>query len=247
MESLTEPNTSPQGQQREQERPTERYLESSAVAEVRRLRGERTTELCLQQGSFWNLVKELRERRHIVPSSKLPRPQFRFPLLLIPEGGPQFPGRPDQPPDNEVEAELWEQQEDQSHGHREEWLADINRIVREVVPSRYLGGYYGGVDEVSSWQAFVSACVLHDPPTTSLLQFARYADPNPYSIALPGAIKPSERKHHVFIAVPPIRILRDPHRAALIEARFWQRILKVVEDRCLESHGIGIGGIVRTL
>jgi hypothetical protein len=121
MDSVSEPGTPPH-QIRGREDPPPELLVSSAAAHLRRNRHALVAELYTRRGTFWSLVNELRERRNVTPSVAVPRRQTLSEGLLLPEGGPEFPGRPDQPPDDEEQADQWWEQEEELDAFRESWL-----------------------------------------------------------------------------------------------------------------------------
>jgi hypothetical protein len=235
--SVSDPGTPHEMQEREE--PPE-LVDSSAAAHIRRIRHELVADLFMRRGLFWKLVRELRERKNITPSVAIPQRQTTFETLLYPEGEPQFPGLAEQPPDDQEEADRWrEQHEELEAAFRKSWEQDLNSIITEVVPERYYDASLGRSLELNSWQGFVSACVLHDPPATSLLEFAQYSSPPYYRVLGEGGVT-SGRGKYVHMTVPPIRVLRDPFVAERIEAWFWRRVLGEVERRYLEPQGIKI-------
>jgi hypothetical protein len=125
-------------------------------------------------------------------------------------------------------------------------LEDLNSIISEVVPKRYSGGPVHGRQELYSWQGFISACVLHDPLATNLLEFAQYSIPPRYSVWAPGT-RMSAREKSVHMAAPPIRVLPDPYEAEQIVGQFWQRVLWEVGRGYLEPKGLNIRSVVASI
>ena len=245
MESVSGPGIrAPEIQERE-DPPTE-LLDSSAAAHIQRIRHALVVELYTRRGTFWNLVNELRGRRNITSSAIVPRRQTHFETLLYPEGEPQFPDHPEQPPDDQEQADRWWEQQKELDAFRESWLQDLNSIITEVVPERYYDASLSRFQELHSWQGFISACVLYDPPATNLLEFAQYSSPPHYSVWVPGAGVVGKEKY-VHMTVPPIRVLPDPFQERLIEARFWKRVLGEVERRYLEPQGIKTQNLVASI
>ena len=202
-------------------------------------------DLFLQQGLFWELVHGLRDRRGIVPVVQLPPSPSKHHDLLLPEGAPDPPKPIGRPPEEEELLEKWWSQEEKRHEFKAQWGHDLRSILEQVVPERYLGGPIHGHIEYETWQNFAAACVLYDPPDTQLLAFAKFSDPPPYSVGLPGrSLSRANREEFVSMTSPPIKTLRDPNAERADEARTWDRILKEIQRRHLEPLGLDISAML---
>jgi hypothetical protein len=115
------------------------------------------------------------------------------------------------------------------------WQVELDGIRTKVNPKRYLTlwGYFGD-ERVESWNEFLSACVLYDPPEDWLLDFASYEVQMPTFLADDGVLEEALRELPEMVD-PPIKTLWE-----LMETGdwFWARIIHHVGERYLEPRGL---------
>jgi hypothetical protein len=202
-------------------------------------------DLYLRRGLFWELVRDLRHGRHILPVVQLPPSSSKSYDLLLPEGAPNPPEPIGIPPKDEEQAERWWAQETKLQEFETDWKRDLVRILEQVVPERYRGGPIHGNTEYRAWQNFIAACVLYDPPDEELLEFAVFSDPPPYVVGLPhGGDEARDYARVVYMESPPVKTLQDPITAEAIQRQFWNRVLAEVQERHLEPLGLHINDMV---
>ena len=156
-------------------------LDSRAFACLQRIRRDLVASLFTRQGIFWDEVAGLRARRGITATVGVPPPADD--RVLLPANAPKH--------------SKWERGAQAQEESQEEWFArlhkdyaafeykwalleDLESILRKTVPVRYRGYRNSTMVECPewvSWQRFNAACVLYDPPETSLSVFARYSEP----------------------------------------------------------------------
>jgi len=83
---------------------------------------------------------------------------------------------------------------------------------------------------------FVSVCVLHDPPETSLVPFAEFADLHPYRIRRQA----DSAGKDMFIKAPPIKALADPGAEGSLVMSQVNLILEEINKRHLQPLGLNI-------
>lgn len=124
---------------------------------------------------------------------------------------------------------------------RKHWQREIRGLRDRVVPDRYSGA---SVD----WERFLPACVLYDPPSAELIEFAYFAGPSP-SMPYPASDEAQEamleRGEHLLMVAPPIKGLADPTEAGLIEAWLYRTIMQRIGERYLEPLGLDIWELYR--
>jgi hypothetical protein len=116
------------------------------------------------------------------------------------------------------------------------WSFELHTLARRLVPERYR---LNPIDD-GAWAAFLSACVLYDPPEAALLSFAERGGP------LPLGLSPTDERWRDFGNPPyamraaPIRTLRDGDKSMLVEEWFWRQVLEEIGKRFLEPAGMNI-------
>lgn len=114
------------------------------------------------------------------------------------------------------------------------WTLEIEGIKGEVLPSpRYR--------LATDWPAFLSACVLYDPPETDLLSFADYGGlrPEAFEPENGGAGRAPE------MLAPPVERWPNPYSWASVHRRLYEDIIREIGERYLEPLGFDAGAIVR--
>jgi hypothetical protein len=137
----------------------------------------------------------------------------------------------------------------------EAWYRDLDKIVNSTVPSELgasnigdfsliglgaggrrlgLGSLYG------SWLLFASACVLYDPPETSLIQFAEYATPKPYRVSFGNSYRGEDVDKSLSVQALPIR--EQPDSADLRDMIMSQvdLILDEINKHYLQDLGLDV-------
>jgi hypothetical protein len=225
--------------------PRPKTYGSDAANRSRRLKRNLVVDLYLRRGLFWELVRDLRHERDILPLVERPPSSSKYYDLLLPQGAPNPPEPIGTPPKEEEQAERWEAQAAKLQEFETDWKRDLVCILEQVVPEWYRGGLTQGNVEYRAWRNFIAACILYDPPDKELLEFAAFCDPPPYVVNLPH--KDSEGwdyAREVHMELPPVKTLRDPLIAAVIEQQFWNRVHSEVQKRHLEPLGLHINDMV---
>ena len=180
-------------------------LPSSAQGRIQRLRHELVLQVFMRRGSLWEAISNVRNRWNIEPKVQIP-PSGR---------GWQMP---EDAPDS---ADIVKYSE-----YAKRWQEEISAIKEKVAPEPCLPteGLFDWELE-RSWNDFLSACVLYDPPSGQLLEFASYN--NPESSYLPDSQFPyrgNTKKRPEMIA-PPIKTLAELMWAG---DWYWHRILDYI-------------------
>src|SRR5215208_4489915 len=162
--------------------PRPKTYGSDAANRSRRLKRNLVADLYLRRGLFWELVRDLRQERDILPLVERPPSSSKYYDLLLPQGAPNLPEPIGIPPEDEEQAERWEAQATKLYEFETDWKRDLVRILEQVVPERYRGRLTQGNVEYRAWRNFIAACVLYDPPDKELLEFAAFCDPPPYVV-----------------------------------------------------------------
>jgi hypothetical protein len=126
---------------------------------ARAFKDDLTVQLFLRNGPFWDAIKNVRERRGIIPARQLPPSGPGVSELIFPEK---------RIGDERDDFELLD-----------EWLADLREIKELCVPVRLQGA--------AEWEDFISVCVLCDPPPEHLDTFTRHGDLRFFDPERPGA------------------------------------------------------------
>jgi hypothetical protein len=212
-------------------------LKSRSDAEITALKRNLVMQLYTQDGPFWEAVREVRSRRRIVANTKHSSELARRHIPL-PEDEPEWPGERGEPRYSKEQEDAW-------HGFFRNWLADLNSVIRRVVPKRY---FDPRKKDPFPWQRFVAACILHDPPETDLLAFAEYGGPYPEVV---GPLYPGEGKWPeepmLKMVEPPIVQLRDGLEERNIEAGYWWAILVRMWELHLKPHGLDLLSVLNDI
>jgi len=201
-----------------------RRLPSSAKGRLRQLRRELVLQLYLRRGPLWEAVRDVRDRRNIVPKVQLP-PSVRD--RLLPQDAPDF--------DNRAEYVKY------TVG----WEEEISAVRERVIPTQDWSTRGSFDHELeASWSNFLSACTLYDPPEDRLIEFASYGGPEPTVFS--GGRLPTERNLEGLPEMidPPIKTLAD-----LVDVRnwYWHRILNHIVERYLEPQGVDVDTLLETV
>ena len=184
-------------------------------AKLRRFKHGLVADLYTQHGLFWDEVRSLRAAFEVTPVIQLPPPVGT---------NTHFPSH-----DLELAGGVVQQM------FRDLWLRQVFALRDRVVPEVYrLSDLFG------TWDTFLSACLLYDPPETDLLEFAAYADPVPMAADGDERVPDDEVEGSPSTPVTPITRLPDPFRAR--DDAHWYRdaIIDEIGKRFLEPRGLDI-------
>lgn len=121
-------------------------------------------------------------------------------------------------------------------------MSAINDRVVQSQDSRTRGPFDHHLE--ASWEDFLSACVLYDPPEDQLLEFASYGDPEPTVFS--GGRLPTKANLEGLpeMVDPPIRSLAD-----LMGAKdwYWHRVLDHIGAKYLEPWGVDVQALLETV
>jgi hypothetical protein len=169
-------------------------------------------DLFLQRGTFWEYVHKARAAGGIVPAVRTPEPV---------DTRAYYPPSWDRA--GEVEQQLI----------KGAWLNIIHALRRDLIPE-----IYRLPDSPINWVAFLSACLLYDPPDTELLAFARIGDENPVTAEAEEQVRDADTELSTDALVLPIKMLPDPDKVK--EDAHWYRdaIIEEIGRRFIEPQGL---------
>ncbi len=237
MESIA-----PGAEQQNQEEPT--IYNSRAFLSLQSLKQNLVLNLFLRRGHFWEMVRDLREKRNITARVQLPpeaTASWQEPMDLLPADVPEYPG-------------YKAPNEDKHDFYRfaSRWSKDIGRILSAVLPNELwhtldyrLGQQIHNFYNREYLRTFCAACVLYDPPETQLLAFAAYHDPPAYPAAdLPNASSPVTKR--VEMKMSPIERLPIRSEELGQQQAFYESLLLEIAER-LEPHGIDLRSMIEEI
>jgi hypothetical protein len=201
-----------------------RRLPSSAEGRLRRIRRELVLQLYLRRGPLWDAVHDLRARRDLSVKVQLP-PAVRGSLL--PEDAPDFDNR------------------EEYVKYAAKWGEEISRVRERGVPAldQDTRGLFD-LELEASWEDFLSACVIYDPPEDRLIEFASYGDPEPTVFSGGRLPTVSNLEGLPEMVDPPIKTLAD-----LMDVKdwFWHRVLDHIGKRYLEPQGVDVEALLENV
>jgi hypothetical protein len=106
------------------------------------------------------------------------------------------------------------------------WEWNLQGIKGEVVPPRYF--------RASNWPAFISACVLYDPPETGLLEFAEYGGTRLETISQ----QDEEGGRPPEMLAPPLERWPNPYSWSAAYRDFYNEVLHEIAERYLRPAGV---------
>lgn len=202
-----------------------RRLESKASSDLIALKQELVLELLMQRGSFWEAVKELRDRWDIKAEVGLP-----FKRLLIPLSPPELVEQREQIRTEEQRKE-WEEADGR-------WHDDLLSVVLKAVPERFRSIH--STTSFYAWYGFVSACVLYDPSDpseTALREFSEIGGPGATGLWIENA---NDHRNTYTMVASPIRRFRDPVEVRRVETEYWTALLDKLEALHLQPRGLNL-------
>ena len=217
--------------------------DSRAFRRLRTFKQGLALDLFLRRGAFWELVRRLREERGITANVQLPptaAESWMEPMLLLPANAPDYPGF--RAP---VEEKLGFYRFDS------QWTDDIDSILSAVLPDDLARVLDHRIRDIASFydrqylRTFCAACVLYDPPETSLLEFAEYHAPRAHR-AGHSPENPSLATKRVEMKMSPVEELpvRSDELAKL--ERFYESLLVQIARR-LEPHRIDLRSMIEDI
>jgi hypothetical protein len=151
-------------------------MAAQELAYRQRIRRRLTLDLFTRYGSFWETVAEVRERWNVTATVATPQePTFHAASVLLLSYA-QMPERFHMPPMRGDEYPRM------TTGM---FLDDLQHLWRIAIPEDIRSGT--NTTGWMSWAPFLSACILYDPPSDALLQFADHDDHHAASLPLKTA------------------------------------------------------------
>jgi hypothetical protein len=176
-----------------------RSLPSSAGPRLEALRQRLVLDLYMKRGAFWDRVRDIRTRWEVNAVRAIP------PANPTEPDGIHLPD--DCPPRPDWEKILRDPMcEEAWSAFVQRWHLELVDLHDAVIPHDYR--YREGTE--LEWEAFLSACVLFDPPVPGLEEFAR-ASAGPLRLDVPPN-RQGKRPRYV-MQQSPIVYLRDAERA----------------------------------
>jgi hypothetical protein len=214
------------------ERPEHGRLPSSAEGKLRQLRGDLVLQLFMKQDPLWEAVRDVRERWNITPRVQLPTPVLGG---LLPEDAPE-------PEDRRQDIEYprrWKANEKHIE-YKRQWREEMSNIRAKLdlgpsLPTQEYSDY----QQNESWNEFLSACILYDPPEDKLIEFASYAKLE--STALYDGLPYIRNKSSLEMMAPPIKSLWE---LTLLRDWYWHRILRSIGERYLEAWDVDVEDVL---
>ena len=207
------------------------HLPSSSEGRLRQLRNDLVLQLYLKRGLLWEAVHDVRDRWNVVAKVQLPPPVVG---RLLPEDAPDF--------DDEDRQKFGENYQDYLEYARQ-WDEEMSAIRSKVIPEPPLPTTDVFDYKLErSWNDFLSACVLYDPPDDQLIEFASYRNLRPAYLSDPQVLdKGINLEGRPEMVDPPVKSLW-----ALNEVGdwYWRRILAYVSERYLESQGVDVEALL---
>lgn len=209
-----------------------RVLDSGATDKFRRRNGELVLELFFaKRGSsrrsvLWDAVCTMRKRWSIEATTRVPTLD---------------------PPDDLLYPEAADRGSSELGRCALQWQKDLRSMQEHLIRS----GYPKRLLQSARSRAFLSACVLFDPPETDLGAFARLNDPLPQLFfGRPiEAVKEFEdsgaAKKVPVMEAAPIELLEDPEEVRRTERWFYESIIQEIGERHLKPLGLDIWAMYR--
>lgn len=180
-------------------------------------------DLYMRRGPFWEAVRDVRDRWNISARTQLPPEGVRGGLL--PQGAPDF--------DNDRSAHM---------DYALQWGDEMLAVRDSVVPGarQRISRIHDDHRFELSWQQFLSACVLYDPPEDRLLEFASYGRPEPTYLT-GGKLILRGTQDLPRMVDPPVRSLWD---LSTTGDWYWQRVLDHIIERYLNPQGVDVEELI---
>jgi hypothetical protein len=195
-------------------------LPSSALRRLRRLRHELVLQLYLRRDPLWDAIRDVRDRWHISAEVHLPR---RVRGRLSPEKTPNH--------------------EDQGYAkHAVRWQEEMSAIWAKVDPEpRPPTWDYSDYLLQASWEDFLSACVLYDPPEDQLVEFASYRALETTVLTGGRLATKANLEGLPEMVDPPVRSL---FALSKVGDWYWHRVLRYIGELDLELQGVDVDALI---
>jgi hypothetical protein len=195
-------------------------LPSSAGNRLQGLRHELVLQLYLRRDPLWEAIRDVRDRWNISAEVRLPR---RVRGRLSPEKTPNH--------------------QDQGYAkYVVRWQEEMSAIWAKVDPEpRPPTWDYSDYQLQASWEDFLSACVLYDPPEDQLVEFASYGALETTVLTGGRLATKANLEGLPEMIDPPVRSLW-----ALSEVRdwYWHRVLRYIGELDLELQGVDVDALI---
>jgi hypothetical protein len=197
-----------------------RELPSSGRQRLRRLRHELVLQLYLRRDPLWDAIRDVRDRWHISAEVHLPR---RVRGRLSPEKTPNH--------------------EDQGYAkHAVRWQEEMSAIWAKVDPEpRPPTWDYSDYLLQASWEDFLSACVLYDPPEDQLVEFASYRALETTVLTGGRLATKANLEGLPEMVDPPVRSL---FALSKVGDWYWHRVLRYIGELDLELQGVDVDALI---
>ncbi len=202
----------------DKKRANKRAVSADTQSKVRRFKNALVVQLWVKDGAFWESIRNTRNRWKITARYQLP------------PSGPGIGGliAPERAPDGELEGlELLDQ-----------WLESLKSIEDQFIPAR--------LKDAAEWDAFISACVLCDPPEEELIKFAEHGDPcDPFMIS--ARTENRENDKLPLQAAAPVRWLCEESELENVCFSLFNRLLEELGERHLIPLGLDVEALVENV
>jgi hypothetical protein len=197
-----------------------RELPSSARKRLRRLRHELILQLYLRREPLWDVIRDVRDRWNISAEVHLPR---RVRGRLSPEKTPNH--------------------EDQGYAkYAVRWQEEMSAIWAKVDPEpRPPTWDYSDYQLRTSWEDFLSACVLYDPPEDQLVEFASYGALETTVLTGGRLATKANLEGLPEMVDPPVRSL---FALSKVGDWYWHRVLRYIGELDLELQGVDVDALI---
>ncbi len=199
-----------------------------------RVRHDLTLDLYLQQGPFWDAIRELRKKWDITPQCTMPLAWSDFGFV---------------PPACAGLAALGSQwMTDEPAALRLfEWLKDLYDAYTRVVPEDCR---LGGANTWANWARFIAMCAVFDPPKDRLLDFADHLPFVPVTLRTAPSNAASQSgatglSPGIDVPAPPIAFVRDGHQVEDLMREYFDRVIAEVQRQA--PPGFDVQGLVKRI
>ncbi len=203
-----------------EKRDPSRRPRSAAEGRLGRLRGELVLQLYMRRGPLLDAVREMRDRWNVAAKVQLPP---RAGGRLLPENAPDV-------------------EDCQRHAaYFTQWRSAIDTMRKKVDPESDLTTHQD-LDRqlVVSWETFLSACVLYDPPDDQLVEFVEYSRPEPTYID-DGPFVREDGDDPPSMTLPPVKTLWSLARYG---NWYWLRVLEYLSEQYLRPQGVDASALL---
>jgi hypothetical protein len=191
-------------------------FDSRAAKELERLLKNFILGLCVEDGPYWEAVRDLRTRWCISPQVGIP-PQDWHTYF--------------HPPGTSEESTVEERMELSA-----QWEKDLRAIRDRFIPDRFKARQ----EHQRRWRDFISRCALFQPPGDDLFGFYLSCGAGPW-LDLPEGWEDAGDQELVAMTEAPIERLRDTDRVETAWKEYYETLIKELGERYLRPAGIDVG------